>query len=108
MAENTISLTQAQTWRNNWKSSYKAWMNANNYQGSFVPGDDLSQVLGENGVDCRIYLGLTEEGTGGDVKMMLVAVDEEGKDMIDANNGLYIYDFSEPIPPAGDSTSPLN
>lgn len=108
MAENTITLKQAQTWRSNWKASGKAWMAENELQGWLVPGNDLSQVLGENGVNSRIYIGLTEEGTDGEPKVMIVAVDGDGKDMIDAANGLFIYDFSERIPPAGDPTSPLN
>ncbi len=108
MAENTIPLGQAETWRNNWKTSGKAWMAANDFQGFFVPGNDLTQVIGENGQDCRIYVGLTEEGTGGTIKAMMVAVDAEGRDMIDAENDLYIYDYTDPIPPKNDPDSPLN
>ncbi|MGJ8685138.1 MAG: hypothetical protein ACSHWW_10970 [Nonlabens sp.] len=108
MAENTIPLEQAQTWRSNWKTSRKDWMAANDLQGFWVPGDDLTQTVGENGVNCRIYMGLTEEGTSGEAKMMMVAVDADGKDMIDPDNGLYIYDFSQPIPPMDDPSSPLN
>ncbi|GAK89013.1 hypothetical protein JCM19297_3537 [Nonlabens ulvanivorans] len=83
-------------------------MQANDLQGFLVPGSDLSQVTGENGVDCRIYLGLTEEGAGGVAKVMLVAVGSDGKDLIDAENGYYIYDNSSSIPPNGDPSSPLN
>lgn len=108
MSDNTITLEQAQTWRSNWKTSNKAWMAANNLQGFLVPGDDLSQIIGEEGVNCRIYLGLTEEGLGGEAKVMMVAVDANGKDMIDAENGLFIYDDTVGIPPSGDPTSPLN
>ena len=108
MAENTIDLEQAQIWRNNWKSSSKAWIAANDLQGFWVPGDDLSQTTAEGGENCRIYLGLTEPGTGGEAKIMIVAVDEEGRDMINEEERLYIYDFTRPIPPMGDSSSPLN
>ncbi|GAK99674.1 hypothetical protein [Nonlabens ulvanivorans] len=110
MSENTIPLEQAQQWRSNWKASGKEWIQAqtDGLQGFLVPGSDLSQVTGENGVDCRIYLGLTEPGTGGVAKVMLVAVGSDGKDLIDAENGYYIYDNSSSIPPNGDSSSPLN
>lgn len=107
MAENTIPLSTAQTWRNNWKSSGKAWVQANNLQGFTVPGNDLTQTMGEGAVDCRIYFGLTEEGTGGEAKLMMVGIDSEGNDMIDAANGQFIYDRTNTIPP-GDPNSPLN
>jgi hypothetical protein len=104
MAENTITLEKAQTWANAWRDLKDKSLYVNDLKGWFVPGNDLSQVIGEGAVNSRIYIGLDKTN----LKLMLVAVDATGKDMINAAEGWYIYDFSTPIPPKQDPTSPLN
>ncbi|QJP35653.1 hypothetical protein F0365_15210 [Nonlabens sp. Ci31] len=104
MAKNTITLLKAQDWANSWRSLKDTSPYVNELKGWFVPGEDLSQVMAEGAVDSRMYLGLN--GTA--LKLMIVAVDANGKDMIDESKEWYIYDFSQPIPPAGDNNSPLN
>jgi hypothetical protein len=104
MSENVIELEQAQEWANSWRSLEDKSPFVDNLKGWWVPGSDLSQVMAEGAVDSRMYLGLDGE----DLKLMIVAVDGEGKDMIDAGQGWFIYDFSQNIPPKIDTTSPLN
>lgn len=104
MATNVIDLEKAQTWANAWRSLEDKSPYVDGLKGWWVPGDDLSQVMAEGAVNSRMYIGLDD----GDLKLMIVAVDEAGKDMIDADNGWFIYDFSQRIPPKYDPSSPLN
>jgi hypothetical protein len=104
MAQNVIELEKAQAWANAWRGLKDKSPYVNDLKGWFVPGEDLSQVIGEGGVNSRMYIGL--DGTS--LKLMLVAVNAAGKDMINAAKGWFIYDFSIPIPPKQDPTSPLN
>ncbi|AGC77691.1 hypothetical protein LX97_02128 [Nonlabens dokdonensis] len=104
MATNTITLETAQTWANAWRSLEDKSPYVDGLKGWWVPGEDLSQVMAEGAVNSRMYIGLDEE----DLKLMIVAVDEGGNDMIDASKGWYIYDFTQHIPPMGSSSSPLN
>jgi hypothetical protein len=104
MAVNVITLEKAQNWANAWRGLKDKSPYVSDLKGWFVPGDDLSQVIGEGAVDSRMYIGLD----AANLKLMLVAVNANGEDMINAAEGWYIYDFSIPIPPKQDLTSPLN
>ena len=104
MATNTIDLEKAQIWANAWRSLEDKSPYVDGLKGWWVPGDDLSQVLAEGAVNSRMYIGMDDD----ELKLMIVAVDGEGNDMIDAEKGWYIYDFSKGIPPKGSPSSPLN
>lgn len=100
MPQNTITLEQAQQWAQTWRS------NPNNTVKAFlIPEADITQLLAEEGVaNVRAYMGIDENNTQ---KLMLVAVDAEGNDMINEENGQYIYDFTQPCPKTCDVNSPL-
>ena len=49
-------------------------------------------------------MGETSDGTQ---KLMFVGVDQNGRDLIDASSGHYVYDHTTPCPPACDPSSPL-
>ena len=51
------------------------------------------------------YVGIDPES--GLQKLMLVGVDAKGDDMIDAQKGYDIYDFTQPCPDKCDVKSPL-
>jgi hypothetical protein len=104
MAQNTIEKSKAQAWAQAWRSLEDKSPYVDQLKGWFVPGADLSQVLAENAVDSRMYLGLDGE----QLKLMIVGVDANGSDMINKDNGWYIYDFSKRVPPMSDINSPLN
>ncbi len=99
-AINTVSLEKAQTW-------VAAWGEKSNIdiKAFLIPEIDITQVLNEDGVEnVRAYLGIDENGTP---KMMVVGVDKNGQDMINDDQGFYIYDFTRPCPQTCDFTSPL-
>lgn len=101
---NAISLEQALEWTESWRSLEDKSQYTDELNGWFVPGIDFTQALAQPGAqDIRIYIGLDNN----EAKLIVVGVDGDGKDMIDASQGFNIYDFSEPIPPNGDPTSPL-
>lgn len=75
-----------------------------------ISKDDLMALLNEGGVkSVRAYLGINENNQ---VDLLLVGVNKEigegGKDMIDYENGDYIYDLTTPCPAMCDENSPLN
>lgn len=100
MAENTITLQQAQEWATTWRSNP-----SNTVKAHLIPNLDITQLLNEtNVVDVRAYIGVDENGIN---KLMLVGVDINGNDLIDDTNKQYIYDFTKPCPSTCDVDSPL-
>jgi hypothetical protein len=100
MAQNTITLAQAQAWATKWRSNP-----ANTVKAFLIPENDVTQLLQEPGIaNIRAYLGVDEQGTQ---KLMLVGVNGDGRDMISDADGQNIYDFTLPCPSNCDETSPL-
>ena len=100
MPKNTITLQQAQQWAAKWRLNP-----ANTVKAHLIPEIDITQLLAEEGVaNVRAYIGIDENGTN---KLMLVAVNADGNDMINEDLGQYIYDFTIPCPSVCDVDSPL-
>lgn len=100
MPKNTITLQQAQQWATKWRSNP-----ANTVKAHLIPEIDITQLLAEEGVaNVRAYIGIDENGTN---KLMLVAVNADGNDMINEDLGQFIYDFTKPCPSICDVDSPL-
>ena len=99
MGENTITLEQAQLWATNWRDDQPDVVKA-----FLIPQEDIialyNLIMEGGGQDARGYLGIREDG---EYKLMLVAGDPKGVDMID----LGIYDFTSPCPNFCDLSSPL-
>ena len=99
-ATNTLPLATAQEWALRWKSNPVTTVKA-----FLIPEEDTVQLYNEPLVESiRAYLGVDAKGVA---HLMLVGVDANGKDMIDATKGWYIYDFTKPCPNTCDPTSPL-
>ncbi|PHR26059.1 MAG: hypothetical protein COA38_15725 [Fluviicola sp.] len=99
---NTIPVDQAVTWVTRWRESDH---NLGNIKGFFIPGVDLIELLGEEGVaDSRTYMAIDDDSQ---FHILLVAVDDSGNDMIDEAAGQYVYDFTKPCPPICSETGPL-
>ncbi|MEP0479274.1 MAG: hypothetical protein ABJD23_03615, partial [Nonlabens sp.] len=98
-------LGNAQKWVANWRSSENKVL-GNTIKAYDAPGVDFTQTLAESGaVNTRLYLAIDNNGT---LKTLIVGVDEDGSDMIDASKEWYIYDATSTIPPqTGDVNSPL-
>lgn len=100
MAQNTITLAQAQKWAKRWRTNPDTKVIA-----FLIPEVDLTQVMLEkNTVNVRAYLGIDDNNES---KLMIVGVDSNGKDLIDDKNGQYIYDFTQGCQPNCDVNSPL-
>ena len=97
---NTITLEEAQDWAGRYRANP-----ANTIKGYLIPEDDIVQLKDQPDVtDIRAYMGIDDTG---EHKLMLVGVDKEGNDLIDPDNGHYIYDFTTPCPTTCDTKSPL-
>ena len=100
MAENVIPLETAQNWAARWRENP-----VNVVKAFLIPHDDFTQLLAQGNVDdIRAYVGIDDNGTH---KLMLVGVDKDGSDLIDADKQEYIYDFTQPCPNFCDVRSPL-
>jgi hypothetical protein len=100
MAQDVITLTQAQTWAANWRKNP-----ANTTKAFLIPEVDFTQIIAAGkAVNVRAYLGIDDNNEN---KLMLVGVDVNGNDLIDDKNGYYIYDFTESCPTVCDVNSPL-
>ena len=100
MAQNTIDLATAQEWAKNWIAAPTTTVKAH-----LIPQINITQLMESiNCQDIRAYMGIDDKG---EAKLMMVAVDANGNDLIDAAAGYYIYDFTDPCPPKCDVNSPL-
>jgi hypothetical protein len=107
MNENVISLADAQAWAKLWRKQ-----NPSSVKAFLIPNVDLLELLGEkpsqgDGYNVRAYVGIDPTDLVNSPKLMLVAVDAKGTDLIDYANGQYIYDFTQPCPKVCDDGSPL-
>lgn len=97
--KDTISLHTDSTWKSNWALHSKDWLDTTTLISFFLPLVDFHEVISEDATNSRFYMGLKAEGTGYTAKLMVVGVNAKGQDMIDYDNGEYIYDLSKACPP---------
>ena len=98
-----IPLQTAVNWTTSWRGTNPASIKAFK-----INIDEVNAMLAETGANAiRLYFGLDN----GVEKLALVAVDANGKDIINPTvNGEQVsgtYDFCDPCPPTCDFTSPL-
>ena len=69
-----------------------------------------SNVVAQPGVAAvRAYIGVdTSQPAGQQVRLILVGVDSEGRDMTNERAGQKPFDYTTPCPPMCDLNSPLN
>ncbi|MBC9812997.1 hypothetical protein H9Y05_11010 [Crocinitomicaceae bacterium CZZ-1] len=96
MEPNVITLQQAQTWAQNWNVNKLKFFETRDLKAFLISEQVLQAVTApQQVVDIRTYLGLDEQMNP---HMMIVGVDADGNDLIDYQNGLYIYNFTRPCP----------
>ncbi len=98
-----IPLQTAVNWTTAWRAAH-----TNAVKAFKINIDEVNAMLLEAGTNSiRLYFGLDN----GVEKLALVAVDANGKDIINPTVGGQIisgtYDFCQPCPPTCDLTSPL-
>ncbi|WP_046755817.1 hypothetical protein [Kordia jejudonensis] len=87
-----IPLATAAIWTQNWRERKKI----EDIRGYFIPMEDINEARVEIGIDnMRGYLGIDDKGEN---HLLLVGVDAKGNDMIDEENGQFVYDYTKPCP----------
>lgn len=100
MPKNTIDLATAQEWARTWIATPDT-----NVKAHLIPQVNITQLMeSQDCQDIRAYMGIDGDGVA---RLMLVAVDVNGNDLIDEAKGHYIYDFTTPCPLDCDVNSPL-
>lgn len=116
---NTIDLETAKEWTERWRSMESTYNAHQDCRAFNIPLKDLKEVIAEGPASVRGYIGVERKNVENEIvyeeKLILVGVDENGKDMISSTDGKNldidsgkIYDFSRPCPNDCDSSSPLN
>lgn len=96
---NTISESDFEEWTNSWKKNGKSWMTDNDIHSFYMPITDLKNVVNMGADESHFYLGLTDDGSGGqEIKLIVVGM-KDGKDMLDYENEEYAYNLSRACPP---------
>lgn len=94
--KNTITLSQAQNWANNWNTEKLSFLENNDLKAFKILGTVINDVTApSNVVDIRTYFGIDENDKP---HLIIVGVDENGDDLIDEQNGYYIYNFAGACP----------
>lgn len=105
MALNTITLDQAQAWAKNWNENKVDFLQKNDLRAFAIPRQVIDDVTAPNNVvDVRTYFGLDENFQP---HLMIVGMDSDGNDLIDYENGLFIYNFARPCPSWCNSAAPF-
>lgn len=96
MPLNTITLEQAQEWAANWNKNKLTFLEKTELKAFAIPGQVITDVTAHpEVVDVRTYFGLDDQSNP---HLMVVGVDGEGNDMINEEEGLFIYNFGRPCP----------
>lgn len=100
-----ITLETAQTRVQKWNNHILQNTELLNVKALNIKKEDLLGILAEDGVESvRAYLGIDDQGQ---VDLMFVGVNKEGKDMCGSDLAGNIYDLTEPCPNICDTESPL-
>ncbi|WP_130736565.1 hypothetical protein [Flavobacterium sp. J27] len=100
LPKDVIPLETAQDWANRWNKEGANYLSKNALKAFLIPAADVEGIIKDDKTyHIRGYLGLEKLNDGSlEPHMMVVGVDNNKNDMIDYENGYYIYDFSEPCP----------
>ncbi|MEP6677392.1 MAG: hypothetical protein ABJA78_19685 [Ferruginibacter sp.] len=112
--EDTISLEDGVTITTNWRDFIGPIMASENYIRAFyIPIDDITSLAAFHQVKAvRAYLALEDVTDPSTLKLAMVPVDDDGKDILFcaseiAGKQSAIYDFTSPCPQSCDVDSPL-
>ena len=110
LPEDVLPLGDAEDYAENWRGIASSNLGEGYIKAFNIPPNDFQKILESGATGIRAYMGYTSSQLGnGEAKLLLVGTDEEGSDMIDYENGLYVYDFTTPCPNmCSPSPTPLN
>lgn len=94
----TISINTFRQWTHNWKLYGKNYTQILLTEYFTMPKNNFVQILATNPASIRGHMGLDTTTNPYTAHLIVVGVDANGQDMVDYNNGLYYYDFSDACP----------
>lgn len=98
-----ISVEDAIRWVERWRRSGNRSINL---YGFLIPYFELSQLVSKDVVvDYRSYFAIDDDH---ELLLLFVGVDEDGNDLIDPDNGHFIYEYTKPCPPGCSKNGPLS
>lgn len=102
---NTITLSEAQNWAQRWNTEKITFFEDKDLKAFKILGSVIKDVTAPtNVVDIRTYFGLDENL---EAHLIIVGVDENGDDLIDEDNGYYIYNFALACPNNCSKSNPV-
>ncbi|MBF02057.1 MAG: hypothetical protein CMP76_02055 [Flavobacterium sp.] len=109
LPQDVITLETAQDWATNWNKQGASFLSKNALKAFLIPAEDVQGIISDDKTyHIRGYLGLEQKADGTlEPHMMVVGVDSNQNDMIDYENGYYIYDFTSPCPNTCNTTAPF-
>jgi hypothetical protein len=114
LQKSTIPLQEAITETTNWRNWITPHMNNDIIRAFFIPIQDIIELakMHEEAVGVRAYLMLPDPQQIGTVKIAIVPVTKDGKDILTKKNETSdeqstIYDFTQPCPHLCDTDSKL-
>lgn len=103
MAQNTITLQEAQAWAQNWNDKKLDFFSRDDLKAFSIDQQIIMDALAPVGVvGIRTYLGLDDNLTP---HLMIVGIDVNGNDVINEQSGYHIYNYSAPCPQQSCSSS---
>lgn len=110
--DKSIPLSTAKTWTQNWRKVMNdgSWLSSHIKKAFLKPMETIISLQNQDSKDIRIYFGVDKEETdpAKQLKLVIVGVDADGKDMLDESKGEKPYNFANPCPPLCDDGSDLN
>ena len=103
-ATNVLQKSVAIAYAESWRTVGAEKLGTDFFKGFLIPLVDLTQIMDKGCANIRVYIGNDAEN---EKHLLIVGVDESGKDLIDYDNGYYVYDFTEVCPSLCDETSVL-
>jgi hypothetical protein len=101
---NVLPEQEAIDYAASWRTLGEDKLGTDFFKGFLIPMEDLTQIINKGCCNVRVYIGVDSDGGK---HLLLVGVDEDGVDLINYNDGYYVYDFTEVCPDKCDETSVL-
>jgi phage gp36-like protein len=101
---NVLPEQEAINYAASWRTLGADKLGTDFFKGFLIPMEDLTQIINKGCCNIRVYIGNDSDNGK---HLLIVGVDEDGKDLINYEEGYYVYDFTEVCPEICDETSVL-
>lgn len=95
LPKHAVTLENAIQWTKRWQ--LKELISGLEIKAHMIPKKDVEDIFGKdpNVAHLRGYNAIDDDGV---YKFLLVGVDDKGDDIVDYDNGYYVYDMTTPCP----------